>query len=193
MPGRAPRRPHLVVLPGGGGEPAASGGLRVTRRGRVALLALVARARRGARAGRASARRGAAEPLRTVTVAPGQTLSEVAAAELPDLSISEGILAIQLANEPEHRPGERRAGARHPADADRRPAPAAGGPAPAPPDLSPSTRLRTPKGVAPGRGAAPFVLPPGVASASPRTSRRRTPTGAESLPDAGTSLLVGWQ
>ena len=41
---------------------------------------------------------GAAEPARTVTVGPGQTLSEVAAAELPDLSISDGIVAIQLAN-----------------------------------------------------------------------------------------------
>ena len=41
---------------------------------------------------------GAAEPTRTVTVAPGQTLSEVAAAELPELSISDGIVAIQLAN-----------------------------------------------------------------------------------------------
>ena len=41
---------------------------------------------------------GAAEPPRTVTVEAGQTLSEVAAAELPSMSISEGILAIQLAN-----------------------------------------------------------------------------------------------
>ena len=41
---------------------------------------------------------GAVEPVRTVTVAPGQTLSEVAVTELPALSISEGILAIQLAN-----------------------------------------------------------------------------------------------
>ena len=37
-------------------------------------------------------------PAKTVTVAPGQTLSEVAAAELPELSISDGIVAIQLAN-----------------------------------------------------------------------------------------------
>ena len=42
---------------------------------------------------------GAAEPLQTVTVAPGQTLSEVALAELPELSISQGILAIQIANQ----------------------------------------------------------------------------------------------
>ena len=41
---------------------------------------------------------GAAEQLPTVTVAPGQTLSEVALAELPEMSISEGVLAIQMAN-----------------------------------------------------------------------------------------------
>jgi hypothetical protein len=91
----APRRPHLVVLPGGAGQPAAP--VRITRRGRLALLALVLAivavvglmGMRGA---------GAVEPLPTVTVAPGQTLSEVALAELPQMSISEGILAIQIAN-----------------------------------------------------------------------------------------------
>ena len=92
----AARRPHLVVLPGGAGQPAAP--VRITRRGRLALLALVLAivavvglmGMRGA---------GAAEPLPTVTIAPGQTLSEVALAELPEMSISEGILAIQIANQ----------------------------------------------------------------------------------------------
>ncbi len=92
----APRRPHLVVLPGGAGQPAAP--VRITRRGRLALLALVLAivavvglmGMRGA---------GAAEPLPTITVTPGQTLSEVALAELPEMSISEGILAIQIANQ----------------------------------------------------------------------------------------------
>ena len=92
----APRRPHLVVLPGGAGQPAAP--VRITRRGRLALLALVLAivavvglmGMRGA---------GAAEPLPTITVAPGQTLSEVALAELPEMSISEGIIAIQIANQ----------------------------------------------------------------------------------------------
>jgi hypothetical protein len=94
--GAAARRPHLVVLPGGAGQPAAP--VRITRRGRLALLALVLAivavvglmGMRGA---------GAVEPLPTVTVAPGQTLSEVALAELPQMSISEGILAIQIANQ----------------------------------------------------------------------------------------------
>ena len=94
----APRRPHLVVLPGGAGRPAPVGAVRITRRGRLALLALALAivavvgllGMRGA---------GAAESLPTITVAPGQTLSEVALAELPELSISQGILAIQVANQ----------------------------------------------------------------------------------------------
>ncbi len=91
-------RPHLVLLPGGGGqELSEDGGLRLTGRGRVVLaaLALVVVALLGGVGIRGA---GAAEPGRTVTVAPGQTLSEVAAAELPELSISDGIVAIQLAN-----------------------------------------------------------------------------------------------
>lgn len=93
----ASRRPHLVVLPGGGQGAADVGGVRLTRRGRVALLVLVVAL--AAVLGMVGLRgAGAAEPLRTVTVGAGQTLSEVAAVELPDRSISEGILAIQLAN-----------------------------------------------------------------------------------------------
>jgi hypothetical protein len=84
------------VLPGGAGQPAAP--VRITRRGRLALLGLVlAIAATVALMGMGGA--GAAEPLPTITVAPGQTLSEVALAELPQMSISEGILAIQIANQ----------------------------------------------------------------------------------------------
>ena len=91
-----PRRPHLVVLPGGR-RAAVTGGMSLTRRGRLALLALVVAL--AAVLGMVGLRgAGAAEPPRTVTVEAGQTLSEVAATELPSLSISEGILAIQLAN-----------------------------------------------------------------------------------------------
>ena len=96
----APSRPRLVVLPGGAGAPAVeeTGGLRITRRGRLVLLALAVLALAAvlgfSTVGGASA--GSAE--HTVTVEAGQTLSEVAAAELPGLSISEGVLAIQLAN-----------------------------------------------------------------------------------------------
>ncbi|GAA4401800.1 hypothetical protein GCM10023168_11760 [Fodinibacter luteus] len=90
------RRPHLVVLPGGGEQDA--GALRLTRRGRWALVVLaVALAAALGMTGLRGA--GAAEPSRSVTVAPGQTLSEIALAELPELPISQGIVAIQLANE----------------------------------------------------------------------------------------------
>jgi hypothetical protein len=94
----APRRPQLVVLPGGGeGGAAPVGAVRITRRGRLALLSLVVAL--AAVLGMVGLRgAGAAEPLPTVTVGAGQTLSEVAASELPQLSISDGILALQLAN-----------------------------------------------------------------------------------------------
>ena len=89
----APRRPPRRRRAG-----AAAGRVRITRRGRLALLALaVALAAVRRLVGMRGA--GAAEPPRTVTVDAGQTLSEVALAELPEMSISEGILAIQLANE----------------------------------------------------------------------------------------------
>ena len=95
----APRRPQLVVLPGGGaGGDAPVGAVRITRRGRLALLAL-ALATAGVLGLTGLSGAGAAEPLTVVTVAPGQTLSEIAAAQLPDLSVSNGIVAIQVANE----------------------------------------------------------------------------------------------
>ncbi len=92
------RRPHLVVLPGGAGSPAPVAGVRITRRGRLALLALaVAIVAVAGLLGMGGA--GAAEPLPTVTVAPGQTLSEIALAELPQLNLSQAIVAIQIANQ----------------------------------------------------------------------------------------------
>lgn len=94
----ATQRPHLVLVPGGAPQAADAAGLRLTRRGRLALVVLVLAL--AAALGLVGIRgAGAAEPLRSVTVAPGQTLSEVALAELPSLSISKGVLAIQLANE----------------------------------------------------------------------------------------------
>ncbi|WP_377641803.1 LysM peptidoglycan-binding domain-containing protein [Oryzobacter terrae] len=97
---RAPRRPQLVVLPGGreGGAAAPAAAVRITRRGRLALLAL-ALATAGVLGLTGLSGAGAAEPLTVVTVAPGQTLSEIAATQLPDLSVSTGIVAIQVANE----------------------------------------------------------------------------------------------
>lgn len=90
-------RPHLVVLPGGARGSAPAGPIRLTRRGRLALFLatlLAATALGVALLGPA----GAAPASRTVTVAPGQTLSEIAATELPGLSTDRAIVAIQVAN-----------------------------------------------------------------------------------------------
>ncbi len=92
-----PTRPRLTLIEGGAAEPAGTG-LGLTRRGRLVLLVLVALAVAAVLAVTGTGGAGADVPERTVTVLPGQTLSEVAAAELPELSISEGIVAIQLAN-----------------------------------------------------------------------------------------------
>ncbi|HMM97242.1 LysM peptidoglycan-binding domain-containing protein [Phycicoccus sp.] len=96
----APRRPHLVVLPGGG-EAAVSGGgaLRLTARGRLVLLVLAALLVTVLLGLRGQGSATALEPDHVVFVGAGQTLSEIAAHELPQLSMSEGVLAIQLAND----------------------------------------------------------------------------------------------
>ena len=41
---------------------------------------------------------GATAPLNTVTVEAGQTLSSIAARELPDMPVREGVARLQLAN-----------------------------------------------------------------------------------------------
>ncbi|NHI20631.1 LysM peptidoglycan-binding domain-containing protein [Phycicoccus endophyticus] len=93
-------RPALVLLPGGAGRPqAARGGLRLTARGRLVLLVLGVVVLAGLLGVRGLGGAGAAEPAHTVTVEAGQTLSEVAAAELPQMTLSDGIVAIQLAND----------------------------------------------------------------------------------------------
>jgi hypothetical protein len=92
-----PSRPRLTLIEGGAAAEQA-GGLRLTGRGRLAILLLLALAVAAVVVLTGTGGAGAAEAERTVTVRPGQTLSEIAAAELPGLSISEGIVALQLAN-----------------------------------------------------------------------------------------------
>jgi hypothetical protein len=95
-----PSRPRLVVIEGGAGLDEADDGLRLTRRGRLVLLlvaALAVAAFLAVTGVRGAA--GATEPGRTVTVRAGQTLSEIAAAELPGRPLDEAIVAIQLAND----------------------------------------------------------------------------------------------
>lgn len=94
-------RPQLVLVPTGSdavGFTRVAPGVRLTRRGRVvmALLALVLLLAAGL--GATAAFAGAAAPSHTITVVTGQTLSEIAAAQLPDLALSDAIVEIQLAN-----------------------------------------------------------------------------------------------
>ncbi len=93
-----PARPHLTLIEGGGGVPEAGGGLRLTARGRALLLLLATALVAAVVALTGVGGAGAVEPERTITVRPGETLSEIAARELPGMSVSEGIVAIQLAN-----------------------------------------------------------------------------------------------
>ena len=73
--------------------------MRISRRGRLARSAaavLVAAAL--AWTGVTAVTAGATVPQHTVTVDAGQTLSSIAARELPDLPVREGVAQIQLAN-----------------------------------------------------------------------------------------------
>ncbi|MFN8097035.1 MAG: LysM peptidoglycan-binding domain-containing protein [Dermatophilaceae bacterium] len=76
------------------------GGVHVTRAGRLALTgfaaSVLAVATYLATSGLGGA--SAAVPQHTITVRSGQTLSELAVTYLPDLTIAEGIKAIQQAN-----------------------------------------------------------------------------------------------
>lgn len=94
----APQRPRLVVIAGGGEGAEPEAGLRLTARGHLVLLVLAAVVLAGILGVRATGGAGATEPAHAITVVSGQTLSEIAAAELPNLSVDQGIIAIQVAN-----------------------------------------------------------------------------------------------
>lgn len=97
------RRPHLVLVPTGPGahgfaQAAPSGPLRLTRRGRLVLALLVLLLMAAAGLGVTTAFAAAPAPSHTITVEAGQTLSEIALAELPGVALSDAIIEIQLAN-----------------------------------------------------------------------------------------------
>ena len=139
---------------------------------------------------------GAAEPPRTVTVERGaDPVRGGRSPSCPSMSISEGILAIQLANQMSTAQVSAGQRARHPAVLTARPAPSAGGRA-GPTVLSPSTRLRTPKGVAPVQGsdALRAVRVGRLRGTAGSTLMRRRPARAESLDsgdDAGRGAARG--
>ena len=82
-----PRR-HLTLVPTG--DEVAGGGLQL-----VLALAVIAAA---VGVNRAFAAPAAAAPLATVTVASGDTLSAIAAREMPGLPIREAVQRLQIAN-----------------------------------------------------------------------------------------------
>ncbi len=99
----APARPHLVLVPTGpGAGELTPSGLRLTRRGWVVLtlVMLAAAAVIGLVVLPGSGASGAgAAPVQTITVRPGQTLTQIAADELPGLPAGQAITAIRVANE----------------------------------------------------------------------------------------------
>ena len=96
-----PARPRLRLVPTGDAVPTRTAGpVRLTRAGRLAITLTVAAALLAlafvAFGGGAS---GAATVIdHATTVAEGQTLSQIAATELPTLPVGEAVAQIQLAN-----------------------------------------------------------------------------------------------
>jgi hypothetical protein len=98
-------RPHLVLVPTG--RDAARGvratqatqpPLRLTRFGRLVVAVLLAAVIAALAVGLAGQLASASAGSRTVTVSPGQTLSGIAARELPELGVADGVVELQLAN-----------------------------------------------------------------------------------------------
>jgi len=95
-PARPARARHLVSVPTGEAVPeGAKGGLRLTRRGRLAMTTTVAVA---SVAGAGLALAGPAAAPQEVTVEPGQTLGSIARAEMSGVPTGEAVTQLQLAN-----------------------------------------------------------------------------------------------
>ena len=91
-------RPQLRLVPTGAAVTSLSMPVRMTRRGRLVRSGLAVAAAlviTWTIVGAVAA--GAAAP-HLVTVTRGQTLSEIAAQQLPELPVHDGVVAIQLAN-----------------------------------------------------------------------------------------------
>jgi LysM repeat protein len=99
---RPDRRAHLVLVPTGPevARPARATEppLRLTRLGRLVIAVVIATAVAVPGVGLAGQLATASSAPRAVTVSSGDTLSEIAARELPGLPIAEGVIELQLAN-----------------------------------------------------------------------------------------------
>ena len=95
-------RPRLVLVPTGreavAAARASSPRLRLTRFGRLVRTLLVAGVLAVLGVGLAGQLASASGDARTVTVQSGQTLSGIAARELPELPVADGVVELQVAN-----------------------------------------------------------------------------------------------
>lgn len=95
---RPSRARHLVSVPTGGAVSGrAKGGLRLTRRGRLAMTTTTLAVATVAGAGMAFGGPAASAP--EVTVERGQTLSSIAEAEMAGVPTREAVTRIQVAND----------------------------------------------------------------------------------------------
>ena len=99
---QATGRPRLVLVPTGPEAARAARAtqppMRLTRFGRLVVALLVAAVVSVLGVGLAGQLASATGEPRTVTVRSGQTLSGIAARELPELTTSEGVVELQIAN-----------------------------------------------------------------------------------------------
>ena len=99
MPSRAARPQLRLVLPGERGVAPVRLATRINRRGRLLITLMVSAAALALAVALATSVMASAPQINhATTVSAGQTLSEVAAAQLPGLPINEGVVRIQLAN-----------------------------------------------------------------------------------------------
>jgi len=94
-----PIRPALHLVPTGADVQITRAGLRLTGSGRLAMAFLLAAVAVLLVSGLARASASATAGPRVVTVQAGQTLSHIAARELPDMPIGTAVAEIQLANQ----------------------------------------------------------------------------------------------
>ena len=117
---RPDRRAHLVLVPTGpdagraGGAAATEPPLRLTRLGRLVIAVVIATAVALLGVGLAGQLATAGAALRAVTVVSGDTLSDIAARELPGLPDRRRRDRDPARQRAVHRPDQRRPGARHP-------------------------------------------------------------------------------
>ena len=95
----AASRPRLRLVPTGADVEVDAGSVRLSRRGRLVrtagAIALVGALGWGVAT---AVTAEATAPLNLVTVEAGQTLSSIAARELPEMPVREGVARLQLAN-----------------------------------------------------------------------------------------------